>query len=65
MHLKVREEGKVKHKALYNVLGINNSGRKEILGMYLSESKGANFWLQVLSDLQHRGGKVYPERLYR
>lgn len=55
MHFKVREEGKVRHKALYNVLGINKSGRKEILGMYLSESEGANFWLQVLSDLQHRG----------
>ncbi|WP_057937892.1 IS256 family transposase [Algoriphagus resistens] len=57
MHFKVREEGKVRHKALYNVLGINKSGRKEILGMYLSESEGANFWLQVLSDLQHRGVK--------
>lgn len=57
MHFKVREEGKVRHKALYNVLGINKEGRKEILGMYLSESEGANFWLQVLSDLQHRGVK--------
>lgn len=57
MHFKVREEGKVRHKALYNVLGINREGRKEILGMYLSESEGANFWLQVLSNLQHRGVK--------
>jgi len=57
MHFKVREEGKVRHKALYNVLGVNKEGRKEILGMYLSESEGANFWLQVLSDLQHRGVK--------
>ncbi|UCS91650.1 IS256 family transposase [Echinicola marina] len=55
MHFKVREEGKVRHKALYNVLGINREGKKEVLGMYLSESEGANFWLQVLSDLQHRG----------
>ncbi|WP_460546440.1 IS256 family transposase, partial [Echinicola sediminis] len=46
---------KVRHKALYNVLGINREGKKEVLGMYLSESEGANFWLQVLSDLQHRG----------
>ncbi|WP_460545825.1 IS256 family transposase, partial [Echinicola sediminis] len=51
MHFKVREEGKVRHKALYNVLGINREGKKEVLGMYLSESEGANFWLQVLSDL--------------
>ncbi|EOZ93882.1 transposase [Indibacter alkaliphilus LW1] len=57
MHFKVREEGKVRHKALYNILGINREGRKEIMGMYLSESEGANFWLQVLSDLHHRGVK--------
>jgi len=57
MHFKVREEGKVKHKALYNILGINKEGRKEILGMYISESEGANFWLQVLTDLNNRGVK--------
>ncbi|SHM24963.1 Transposase (or an inactivated derivative) [Salegentibacter salegens] len=57
MHFKVREEGKVKHKALYNILGINKAGRKEVLGMYISESEGANFWLQVLTQLNNRGLK--------
>ncbi|UII27536.1 IS256 family transposase [Fulvivirga maritima] len=57
MHFKVRDEGKVKHKALYNILGINKQGNKEILGMYLSESEGANFWLQILTELQNRGLK--------
>src|SRR5690554_7433717 len=54
MHFKVREEGKVVHKELYNILGIDKDGRKQILGMYISESEGANFWLQVLTDLQNR-----------
>src|SRR5690606_11172410 len=57
MHFKVREEGKVVHKALYNILGITKEGKKEILGMYVSESEGANFWLQVLTNLQNRGLK--------
>lgn len=57
MHYKVREDGKVVHKALYNILGINPAGRKEVLGMYISESEGANFWLQVLTDLHNRGLK--------
>lgn len=57
MHFKVREEGKVKHKALYNILGINKEGKKEVLGMYISESEGANFWLQVLTHLNNRGLK--------
>jgi len=55
MHFKVREEGKVIHKALYNILAINSQGHKEVLGMYVSESEGAKFWLQVLTDLQNRG----------
>lgn len=55
MHYKVKVDGKIVHKALYNILGINKNGQKEILGIYLSESEGANFWLQVLTDLNNRG----------
>ena len=57
MHFKVKDQGKVVHKALYNILGINKNGCKEILGIYISESEGANFWLQVLTDLNNRGVK--------
>ncbi len=57
MHYKVKEQGVIKHKALYNILAINSFGKKEILGIYISESEGANFWLQVLTDLQNRGMK--------
>ena len=57
IHYKVREEGKVVGKAIYTVLGVNLEGHKEVLGLYLSESEGAAFWLQVLSDLSNRGVK--------
>jgi transposase-like protein len=57
MHYKVKVDGKIEHKALYNILGINKEGYKEVLGMYISESEGANFWLQVLTDLNNRGLK--------
>jgi len=55
MHYKVRVNGKIEHRALYNILGVNKEGKKEILGMYISQSEGANFWLQVLTDLNNRG----------
>ena len=55
MHYKVKVDGRIQSRALYNVLGINTSGQKELLGMYLSESEGANFWLSVLTNLQNRG----------
>lgn len=43
MHYKVKEDGKVRHKAIYNILGIDKNGYKDVLGMYISESEGANF----------------------
>ncbi len=57
MHYKVRDGGKVVSRAVYNMLAINKEGRKELIGMYISESEGANFWLSVLTDLKSRGVK--------
>lgn len=55
IHFKVRENGQVQTKALYNAIGIKKDGHKELLGLYLSGSEGAKFWLGVLTDLQNRG----------
>jgi transposase-like protein len=55
MHYKVKDQGKIVPRAVYHILGINTEGRKDLLGMYVSESEGANFWLSVLSDLKSRG----------
>jgi transposase-like protein len=55
MFYKVREDGKVTTKALYNIIGVNNSGVKELLGIYIADSEGAKFWMQVLEDLKRRG----------
>jgi putative transposase len=55
MFYKTREDGKYVTKVLYNVIGVNSQGKKELLGMYLAESEGAKFWMQVLEDLKRRG----------
>ena len=55
IHYKIKDGGKYVSKAVYTVLGLRLDGKKEILGLYLSESEGANFWLSVLSDLNNRG----------
>jgi putative transposase len=57
MHFKVRVEGRVKAMAVYVIIGINEYGVKEILGLYISEREGARFWLQILTHLQSRGLK--------
>ena len=57
IHYKVKEQGKVKSRAVYNILGISREGKKDLLGVYVSENEGANFWLSVLTDLNNRGVK--------
>lgn len=55
IHYKVRHEGRVLNRAVYCMIGLNQEGYKELLGMYINENEGAKFWLQVLTDLQNRG----------
>lgn len=55
IHYKIKDGGKYVSKAVYTILGVRLDGKKEILGLYLSENEGANFWLSVLTDLQNRG----------
>ena len=58
IHYKARnDKGATEPRAIYNVIGIDKEGRKDLLGMYISHSEGANFWLSVLTDLQNRGVK--------
>lgn len=55
IHYKIKDSGRYVSKAIYTVLGVNIEGKKELLGLYLSESEGANYWLSVLTDLHNRG----------
>ncbi len=55
IHVKVRHEGQVQRRAVYLALGINLDGEKELLGLWMAQSEGAKFWLQVLTELQNRG----------
>jgi transposase-like protein len=55
IHYKIKDNGRYISKAVYTILGVGLNGKKEILGLYLSENEGANFWLQVLTDLNNRG----------
>ncbi len=55
--IKIRQDKQVINKAVYLALGVNVEGHKELLGMWISENKGAKFWLNVLTELQNRGVK--------
>src|SRR5574343_121405 len=54
IHVKIRD-GSVRVKAIYLAIGINMAGEKEVLGLWIAQTEGAKFWLQVVTDLRNRG----------
>lgn len=55
IHAKVRDSGAVKTKAVYLAIGIDMTGNKEVLGLWIAQTEGAKFWLQVVTELKNRG----------
>ncbi len=55
IRVKVRDSGAVRIKAVYLALGIKLEGEKELLGIWIAQTEGAKFWLQVVTELKNRG----------
>jgi len=57
IHYKVHDDKRVIKKAAYVVLGVNMSGEKEVLGLWVGQNESSKFWLGIMNDLQNRGLK--------
>ena len=57
INFKVKKDGKVINKCVYSVLGIDTDGKKDILGIWISENESASFWTVVFNELKNRGVK--------
>ena len=55
--IKCHQDKRVINKAVYVALGVNCEGRKELMGLWISENEGSKFWLSVLTELNNRGVK--------
>ena len=55
IQFKVRDAGHVRNKAVYLAIGVNMDGLKEVLGLWIAQTEGAKFWLQVVTELKNRG----------
>lgn len=55
--VKVRHNGRVENRAFFLAIGIDWSGKKDVLGIWVTASEGAKFWLAVLTELKNRGVK--------
>jgi putative transposase len=49
--VKVRQDGRVINKAVHLALGVNLAGRKELLGLWMTENESSKFWLSVLTEI--------------
>ena len=59
IHFKVKEENRIKTKAVYCIIGVNREGLKDVLGMYIGQAEGAKFWLSVFNQPQRTWHKGY------
>lgn len=55
LRVKIRDEGVVRNKAVYLAIGIDCTGHKDVLGLWIEQSEGAKFWLRVMNELRARG----------
>jgi len=55
LFVKARQEGVVKNKAVSGAVGVTLQGAKELLGLWVSETEGAQCWLSVFTELPSRG----------
>ena len=55
MYTPVKTAAGTGQKALYNIIGIDIEGKKDVLGFWLSEDESSRHWLQILEEIKQRG----------
>ena len=54
IHFSVRDNGIIKKKAAYIILGINEEGKKDVLTIEIGENESSKYWLGVFNNLKNR-----------
>lgn len=57
IHYKVKQNNRIVSKAAYVVIGVDEDGYKDVLGLWIGENETSKFWLKVLTDMKNRGVK--------
>ena len=55
LYCSVKEDLRSIKKAIYVVLGVNISGIKDVLGVWISEQESASKWCEIFEELKQRG----------
>lgn len=57
IHFSLRDNGIIRKKAAYIILGINENGKKEVLSIEIGDNESSKYWLGILNSLKNRGLK--------
>jgi putative transposase len=55
LRVKIRDGGHIINKAIYLAIGLTREGQKDALGLWISQTEGAKFWMGVMTELKNRG----------
>lgn len=55
LYVSIRKEMETKSCAVYVILGYDVNGIKDILGIWIGESEGKHYWMQIFDELKARG----------
>ncbi len=53
--VKVRQDKRIINKSVYIALGVDLEGKKDVLGLWISENEGSKFWLSNFTEMKNRG----------
>ncbi len=57
LRVNIRQDRRVIKKSVYLAIGVDLTGHKQLLGLWIAQNEGAKFWLGILTELQNRGVK--------
>jgi transposase-like protein len=52
---KVKQDGIIKNMAVYSMIGVDLSGRREVLGLWAGNNESSKYWLKLLNEIKSRG----------
>ena len=55
LRVQIREDAVVRNKAIYLALGVQSDGTRDILRLWIENTEGAKYWMNVFNDLKTRG----------
>ena len=55
LYVNIRKDMEVKSCAVYVILGYDMDGIKDVLGIWVGDSEGKHYWMQIFDEIKSRG----------